>query len=571
MHPRRLPLIAYFVLGLAALVPPATLACTVTMAGMAYPNIQAAVNAASMIATISVDGATGTCNENVLIPNVTLRLILAGANGAAIQGAASSPTLDVRVKGILIQGLTISGGEGILIDSMAFGVVTNSTIQNNPGAGIKVTELAGARIGANLEEDGGAVAPNTIANNGGDGILVTSKATAQIFHNTISGNAGNGINVGASASASTAGNLINANQQSGIAGSGRSFLNLGAAEAIAFPDTTTANNGQYGTSCLGGAAIAGYINSQSALTGGLSQFGPGTNSYDASCPYPPSILASATAPQTVADYAFTGPYPARAHITYVTTQGTVRTVYAFSGQVIVLAQTATSAATITGLVQSHGGTVLAQLGELGWYLVQVAPGTEANFIAAVLKSSILVAADPNLVVVNTQATTGANFTSAISLLGPVAGSLGSAAVAGTDANVYVVDGAEQSMGAGCPTHGVGTRYIAAQGITNSGYVGAGIDVSNPGASAYAGDLMHYGLRDALSDAARTGKRSVINLSMGGAPFTADMPPVPLTASEYQGQPIPLPGEHRPHGQSIAGRSIGQSRSSYFLWEWPGGF
>lgn len=294
-------------LGLAALAAP-TQACTVTMGGAAYPSIQAAVNVAPMIAQIDVDGSTGACGENVLIPNVTLRMILSGSNGAAIAGANTAPTVDVRVKGFMIQGFTVTGGsrgiqlqrnanaiidavtvqntggEGIEIDSMAFGVVTNSTIQNNPGPGIRVAELASARIGANLEEDGGAAAPNTIANNGGDGVLVMDKSTAQIIGNTIDGNKANGINVTASASVSTAGNMINSNTLAGLAASGRSYVNLGALGANVNPDTTTMPNGLYGVACVGGAAVSGNLNGTNALGGTAAQFGPGGNAFDPSCP-----------------------------------------------------------------------------------------------------------------------------------------------------------------------------------------------------------------------------------------------------------------------------------------------
>jgi len=309
-------------LGLAALANPAQ-ACTVTMGGVSYPSIQAAVNVAPMVATISVDGSTGVCNENVVIPNVTLRMILSGTNGATIHGAPGSPTVDARVKGLLLQGFTITGGsrgiqlqrnanaiidsvtventggDGIDIDSMAFGVVTNSTIQNNPGAGIKVMELANVRIGANVEEDGGAIAANTIANNGGDGILVTNKATAQIIGNTISANKGNGVSISSTASASTAGNRINNNQMAGVSVSGRSYVNLGILGNSARPDTTTTSNLRFGVSCLSGAVVSGYLGNSNALNGLLSQFGPDTNAFDPTCPNIPSTLMVTGAPLNI--------------------------------------------------------------------------------------------------------------------------------------------------------------------------------------------------------------------------------------------------------------------------------
>jgi len=308
-------------LGLAALVQPAQ-ACTVTMGGVGYPSIQAAVSAAPMIATIGVDGSTGVCNENLLIPNVTLRMILTGTNGATIHGASGSPTVDVRVKGMLLQGFTVTGGsrgiqlqrnanaiidsvtventggDGIDIDSMAFAVITNSVIQNNPGVGISVASLASARIGVNLPEEGGGYAPNTIQNNGGDGIVFSGKATGQIVHNTIQGNGGNGISVTGSASVSTAGNVINSNKGSGIAASGRSYVELGVqvGTGISDPDVTTSANGLYGISAASGAAVTGNVAKTNPLNGISSEFGPGTNAFASGSPYPASTLGAINAP-----------------------------------------------------------------------------------------------------------------------------------------------------------------------------------------------------------------------------------------------------------------------------------
>ena len=292
------------------------------MNGAAYGSIQAAVDVAPMVGQINVDGSTGGCKENVLIPNVTLRMILSGINGATITGAPGSPTVDVRVKGFMIQGFTITGGSrgiqlqrntnaiidavtvqntggaGIEVDSMAFAVVTNSTIQNNLGVGIQVADLASARIGANLPEDGGGYAPNTIQNNGGDGIAFSGKATGQIIHNTIQGNGGNGVSVTGSASVSTAGNVINGNHGSGIAASGRSYLELGyqVGTGIADPDTSTSSNFWYGISAAAGAAVTGDVAKTNPLGGNYSEFGPGANAFDSSCPLPATALAAINAP-----------------------------------------------------------------------------------------------------------------------------------------------------------------------------------------------------------------------------------------------------------------------------------
>jgi parallel beta-helix repeat protein len=157
-----------------------------------------------------------------------------------------------------------------------------------------VAELANARIGANLPEDGGAIAGNTIVNNGADGILVTNKATAQIIQNTISSNFGNGISVTASASASTGANTINANTLAGVAASGRSYVNLGVVGKLPAPDATTTKNAQFGVACTTGASVSGNINVAAALNGGVTQFGPGADTFDPTCPRQPVNLQLTT-------------------------------------------------------------------------------------------------------------------------------------------------------------------------------------------------------------------------------------------------------------------------------------
>jgi parallel beta-helix repeat protein len=323
MSTRRVQVFVCLGLGLAALEPSISAACTVTMGGASYPSIQAAVNVAPMIATVQVDGSTGACSENVLIPNVTLRMIISGVNNAVITGAATSPTLDVRVKGFLAQNVTINGGsrginlrrntnaifdhvtvqnaagDGIRADSMALAVVTSSTIRNNGGSGIYVEQLATARIGSNLPEDSGplaALAPNTIQNNTGDGITVAYTSNAYIVGNTISGNKANGISVQQSSSAFAADNLINSNGLAGISVSDNSTVDLPASLNTASfqttPNQTTVNNVTYGIYCIAGGAVAGHLGSTHALAGSISQFGGGTaaNSFEATCPNPASSL-----------------------------------------------------------------------------------------------------------------------------------------------------------------------------------------------------------------------------------------------------------------------------------------
>ena len=46
-----------------------------------------------------------------------------------------------------------TGGNGVIVDELAFAVLTNNTIQNNPDAGIFVSENSTARIGFNSDSE----------------------------------------------------------------------------------------------------------------------------------------------------------------------------------------------------------------------------------------------------------------------------------------------------------------------------------------------------------------------------------------------------------------------------------
>jgi len=306
-------------ISLALLIPSTSFACSVSMGGVSYPSIQAAVNVAPMIATINVDGTGGTCSENVLIPNVTLRLIIYGANGASITGGPTAPTLDVRVKGFFAQNITINGGsrginlrrnanaifdhvtvqnavdDGIRADSMALAVVTSSQILNNGGSGIYIEQLAAGRIGSNLPEDGSGAAGNTIQGNGGDGVTVAYTASADIYANTIASNKGNGISIERSSSASIADNVINNNTLSGISVTDNSSVDLPTTTPTTdfrtSPNTTTTPNTQYGIYCDSGGTIAGHLGSTNPLNGGQGKFGGPTGAaFAASCPNAASTL-----------------------------------------------------------------------------------------------------------------------------------------------------------------------------------------------------------------------------------------------------------------------------------------
>jgi parallel beta-helix repeat protein len=268
-------------------------------------TVQSAIDLAQPGDTVSV---TGTCNENILVRNEKQRIAIVGSGGAVINGLiTSSPAINVRGKGIGIQGFTITGGsrgvhlnrnsnafingntiqntggDGILVDELAFASIYDNTISNNPfGNGIMVSENAVTRIGFNLSEDV-SPSPNTITFNGANGIMVSRSSSARIVGNTISNNLVDGIFVTRSAQADIASNVINANGGSAVKISENGSVVLGESNPTNFfqqPNTTTVNNTGFGIQCDQGGAVRAVLGSSNAVNGNAGQL-----NLHASCPF----------------------------------------------------------------------------------------------------------------------------------------------------------------------------------------------------------------------------------------------------------------------------------------------
>jgi parallel beta-helix repeat protein len=255
--------------------------------------LQKAIDNAGPGDTIRV---SGTCHENVTIPEGTDSITLDGGGGTTIDGP--DPALNVilvRGRGITITGFTITGGRvgidigrgasavidgntiegtgrfGITVGAFGTANIANTTIQNNPGHGILLTGNSFAFIGFRTADDTVA-SPNVIRDNGLNGITVTFSSSARIVGNTISGNLRNGISVDRGSQANISDNTIDGNGQNGIFVTENSGVNLGSDTGGGIfdaPNRTTANNGLSGIVCrLGGYANGrlGTLNGNSAAT-----------------------------------------------------------------------------------------------------------------------------------------------------------------------------------------------------------------------------------------------------------------------------------------------------------------
>ena len=218
---------------------------------------------------------TGTCNENLVIPEEIARVVLDGQGKATIKGPdASIPTIVVSGRGITIKGFTVTGGRdgivvnrgsqatidgntiqgtarfGVQVNQSSFANIVNNTIQNNPANGITIGGSSYASIGFVTALDKTA-SPNIIQNNGQNGISVGRSSNARITGNTIRNNKLNGVIVSRASQADITSSTIDGNGMSGIDVSQNSNVQLGADKGTGIfesPNTTTVGNAQLGSS-----------------------------------------------------------------------------------------------------------------------------------------------------------------------------------------------------------------------------------------------------------------------------------------------------------------------------------
>ncbi len=241
--------------------------------------------------TLSV---TGTCNENLVIAEDIIRVVLDGQGNATIQGQEkTTPTVEVRGRGITIKGFTVTGGRdgivvnrggqaviagntiqdtgriGLQVNQSSFAVIVNNTIQNNQTNGISIGGSSYAIIGI-LNGLATTASPNTIQNNGQNGISVSRSSNARITGNTIRNNKFNGVSVARASQADITSSAIDGNGMSGIAVSQNSSVQLGADKGtgiFASANTTTSENSEAGIKCTINSSADGRIGTLNGKNG----------------------------------------------------------------------------------------------------------------------------------------------------------------------------------------------------------------------------------------------------------------------------------------------------------------
>jgi parallel beta-helix repeat protein len=245
---------------------------------------------------------TGTCNENLIIPEEIVRIVLDGQGKATISGPdTTTPTVIVNGRGITIKGFTVTGGRdgivvsrggqavidrntiqdtariGLQVNQSSFAVIANNTIQNNRTNGISIGGSSYAIIGMVTGLDRTA-SPNTIQNNGQNGIAVQRSSNARITGNTIRNNKHNGVLVSRASQADITSSVIEGNGMSGIDVSQNSAVQLGADKGTGIfesPNTTSTGNEQVGIKCAVASSVDGRIGTLNGKNG--------AKDFDSSC------------------------------------------------------------------------------------------------------------------------------------------------------------------------------------------------------------------------------------------------------------------------------------------------
>jgi parallel beta-helix repeat protein len=240
---------------------------------------------------------SGTCNENVVIPEQVVNVTLDGQGTATLNASdANSPTILVRGTGITIKNFALIGGgdtgilvtrggaatidgnviqntgsSGVVVNLSSSARIINNSIRENPESGIVISDSSSARVGFLMA--GADASPNVIQNNKENGIVVTGASNARIVGNTISGNGNHGVLINRVSHADVSSNTIDSNGGDGVFVFRNSGVNLGEDTGSGIfdsPNTTNVNNGGFGIRCAINSYGDGRIGTLNGASGAIS-------------------------------------------------------------------------------------------------------------------------------------------------------------------------------------------------------------------------------------------------------------------------------------------------------------
>jgi nitrous oxidase accessory protein NosD len=238
---------------------------------------------------------SGSCLENVVVPEQINRVIIDGQDSATTSITPADPTgatVNIRGRDVTLRNFTVNGGQtgigiraggtaviennivtgasanGVLLNQQAFARITNNTIQNNGSCGVSVTENSNARVGF-LSNNDVNPSPNTITGNN-RGVCVSESSSANIMANTINNNTLDGILIDTVSYADIGFNAIDDNGEHGINVGRNSSVRVGRDTPTNFfdsPNRTTVNNGLFGLRCFINSSVDGKIGTLNGASG----------------------------------------------------------------------------------------------------------------------------------------------------------------------------------------------------------------------------------------------------------------------------------------------------------------
>lgn len=228
-------------------------------------------------------------------------------------------------------------------------------------------------------------------------------------------------------------------------------------------------------------------------------------------------------PVTFHALAFTGTYPAPAPVTYTSGGDSVQ-VYAYPGQVQIFAVPTASESALHDLVAAKGGTIVAQVPYLGYYLAAITPGTEDSFITAISADASVHSAAPNTPLVR-GAAPFVDVGAAVGPFGELPMVVNASGNVGPNLSLFAIDdfvNADLSCGTHSATHGDLVNFVESKGFSKPAL---GIDIARSGHADEENAASDWATAFALVAqqlAANPGERAVINISIEGGGDTVDL-------------------------------------------------
>lgn len=222
----------------------------------------------------------GTCNENVTIDRDDVTLKADPNTGGTINGPSAGNTITVRASRVLLDRLTVRGGNpsGIALVGGSDVDISNCDIQGATFHGISVGGNSSANVsnssiqyngrsGVNVSQGSAAIATSQIAFNSSNGVRVRGNSSLTVNGGAISSNAWSGIDM-ESGTAVISGTTITANGTgTGVPeGSKRGVSAL--ASYVQVNNSSITNNTGGGVTVVQGGSLSLY---NSSVTGNGSQ------------------------------------------------------------------------------------------------------------------------------------------------------------------------------------------------------------------------------------------------------------------------------------------------------------